>query len=188
VLLSSASSKTAYGTAFLLRRRGREVVGLTSPANVAFASRLGLYDRVVAYDDLSSLPSARPTVYVDLSGSSPLRAAVHRHFDDALRYSCAVGATHWQSLGRAHELPGLQPTPFFTPERVKQRSAQWTAPVLQKRLAEAWSAFLVPVLDPERSWMRIRGGRGPEAVEQAYRAIVAGLALADEGHVLSLNP
>ena len=37
MLLSSASSKTAYGTAFALaQRQGIEVVGLTSPGNLAF--------------------------------------------------------------------------------------------------------------------------------------------------------
>src|SRR5688572_30569061 len=36
IVLSSASSKTAYGAAFELHRTGRQVVGLTSPRNVAF--------------------------------------------------------------------------------------------------------------------------------------------------------
>jgi hypothetical protein len=43
MLLSSASSKTAYGTAFQLAQRdGIEVVGLTSPGNVAFCESPGL--------------------------------------------------------------------------------------------------------------------------------------------------
>jgi hypothetical protein len=40
--LSSASSKTAYGTAFLLRGKAPQVVGLTSVGNVAFTESLGL--------------------------------------------------------------------------------------------------------------------------------------------------
>jgi hypothetical protein len=53
VVLSSASSKTAYGTAFLLRHLAGdgerpEVVGLTSPGNVAFTESLGVYDRVLS--------------------------------------------------------------------------------------------------------------------------------------------
>ena len=50
LVLSSASSKTAYGAAFLLRGNGPEVVGLTSAGNVEFTESLGCYDRVVAYD------------------------------------------------------------------------------------------------------------------------------------------
>ena len=56
LLLSSASSKTAYGTAFqLAQRAGVQVVGLTSQANQAFCESLGCYHRVVAYEDLEQL-------------------------------------------------------------------------------------------------------------------------------------
>jgi hypothetical protein len=47
-LFSSASSKTAYGTAFLLSASGVPVIGLTSAANVAFTEQLGCYERVLA--------------------------------------------------------------------------------------------------------------------------------------------
>jgi uncharacterized protein DUF2855 len=59
---ASASSKTAYGTAFCLAQRRQTpeavtIVGLTSPANVDFTRKLGCYDDVVLYDDIaSSLP------------------------------------------------------------------------------------------------------------------------------------
>jgi hypothetical protein len=51
LLLSSASSKTAYGTAFCLaQRRGSpgapHTVGLTSAGNLAFTQSLGCYDAV----------------------------------------------------------------------------------------------------------------------------------------------
>jgi hypothetical protein len=51
LLLSSASSKTAYGTAFCLaQRRGTagmpRVVGLTSPGNLGFTQDLGCHDEV----------------------------------------------------------------------------------------------------------------------------------------------
>ncbi len=56
IILSSASSKTAFGLAFLLRKnRDVKVTGLTSAANKAFVESLNLYDQVVAYDALDSL-------------------------------------------------------------------------------------------------------------------------------------
>ncbi|HWL88608.1 MAG TPA: DUF2855 family protein, partial [Polyangiaceae bacterium] len=136
LLVSSASSKSAYGTAFLLaQRRGRELVGMTSRRNVDFVTHLGLYDRVLAYEDLASLPAARKTTYIDFTGSPGLRASVHRHFGDALVHDSAIGATHSDALGRDEiALPGPRPVVFFTPARVKQRAAEWTAPVLQQRL------------------------------------------------------
>src|ERR1700727_612335 len=63
VMLSSASSKTAFGLAHLLhRRRGAiRLIGLTSAANAGFVGSLGCYDDVVTYDQLSSLPLNAPT-------------------------------------------------------------------------------------------------------------------------------
>jgi hypothetical protein len=48
VMLSSASSKTAFGLADLLHARGNgiKVIGLTSPANTGFVESLGCYDEV----------------------------------------------------------------------------------------------------------------------------------------------
>src|SRR4029450_5388457 len=44
IVLSSASSKTAYGAAFELHRNGWNVVGLTSPRNLGLSESLGCYD------------------------------------------------------------------------------------------------------------------------------------------------
>ena len=58
VILSSASSKTAYGTAWALSQRPDvQVVGLTSDANEAFCQGLGCYHRVLRYDALGELPA-----------------------------------------------------------------------------------------------------------------------------------
>src|SRR5215468_6531063 len=56
VVLSSASSKTAYGIAFLIaRRRKATVIGLTSRSNREFVEGLGCYDRVLGYEELEHL-------------------------------------------------------------------------------------------------------------------------------------
>src|ERR1700752_4479796 len=50
VMLSSASSKTAFGLAHLLHtRKNVRVIGLTSASNVAFVQSLGCYDEGVNY-------------------------------------------------------------------------------------------------------------------------------------------
>src|SRR4051812_43757557 len=104
-VLSSASSKTAYGTAFLLD--GIHRVGLTSAGNVGFTESLGCYDDVLTYDDVTTLPSDVPMAYVDMAGSRELRVAVHEHFGDALVHDAVVGITHVDELGGGGaELPG----------------------------------------------------------------------------------
>ncbi len=191
VLLSSASSKTAYGTAFCLaQRRGTpgapRVVGLTSAANLDFTRGLGCYDEVLAYDAIDTLAADRATVYVDFSGSAATRAAVHRHFGARLRYSCAVGVTHWTDPPGGQDLPGPRPIFFFAPAQAKQRLAEWGPAGYQQRLASAWSAFMVPVTDPQRPWLRIERGQGRAAIEAVYAALLEGRADPQTGHLLAL--
>src|SRR5262249_4231255 len=49
VVVSSASSKSALGTAYLLAERGLGLVGLTSPGRVESVVDTGVYDRVISY-------------------------------------------------------------------------------------------------------------------------------------------
>jgi hypothetical protein len=191
VLVSSASSKTAYGLGFCLaRRRGEpgipKVVGLTSPANLAFTRGIGCYDDVVAYADVTTLPAGERAVYVDMSGDAALRAAVHGHWGERLAYSCSVGGTHWQALGGGKGLPGPRPVLFFAPAQIKKRVAEWGAIGLQQRLASAWQGFLERVADPQAPWLRVVSATGREAVQSTYSALLDGRVAASQGRVLAL--
>jgi hypothetical protein len=191
VVLSSASSKTAYGTAHCLAlRRGTpsavQVVGLTSPANLAFTQSLGCYDQVLNYDAVATLPADAPSVYVDFSGSVAVRASVHAHWADKLMYSCSVGGTHWDALGSGKGLPGPRPTLFFAPAQIKKRHADWGAAGLQQRIAAAWQGFMKPVTDKEHPWLQVVRGGGQAEVTNTYLALLEGKVRPQEGHVLSL--
>ena len=169
-MIASASSKTAYGLAFCLSRRGRpgarpRIVGLTSARNVAFTRGLGCYDDVVDYDDLAAAAVEEPVVYVDMSGDVALREVVHRRWGDRLAYSCSVGATHWQVLGNAKGLPGPRPVMFFAPAQAQKRIADWGATEFHARLAAAWDEFVARVGDPDRPWLRVSCGEGRDAVQ-----------------------
>jgi len=192
VLVSSASSKTAYGLAWALslRRDGPEVIALTSARNVDFVTRLGCYDRVVTYDALESIDAATPVAYVDFAGDRALRSRLHRHFGDAMRVSLAVGASHVDASTPGpddRDLPGAKTSFFFAPAQIKKRSDEWGADGFQRRFADAWHAFVARVGDPGRPWIRVVEAAGPEAVESVYRALLEGRAQADEGHVVSLR-
>ncbi len=197
VMLSSASSKTAYGLAWQLSLRrpdGPEVIGLTSPGNVRFVESLGCYDRVVTYDAIAAVSSPvdanLPVVYVDFAGDRVLRANLHRHFCDAMRYSCAVGSSHWDAERAGDEgepLPGAKPTFFFAPAQIKKRSAEWGAEGFQRRFADAWHAFTARVVDPAKPWMNITHGEGVAAVERVYRDLLDGRAKPDEGRIVAMR-
>ena len=194
VLLSSASSKTAYGTAFCLaQRRGQagalRIVGLTSAANVGFTKALGCYDEVLAYDALpGALDVTTSAVYVDFSGSAGLRRTVHEAFGERLAHSCSVGGTHWTDLsakGGNRDLPGPRPTLFFAPAQASKRMEQWGPAGLQQRLGAAWVEFMKPVTSAQPPWLTVVTHRGPQEAEAVYRALLDGHAAPQEGHMLS---
>ncbi len=186
MLLSSASSKTAYGTAFqMAQRQGLEVVGLTSPDNVAFCESLGCYHRVLRYDQLAHIEPHAPSVYVDFAGNADVRKAVHTHCT-GLRFSSAIGGTHVTSLGSGKGLPGPQATLFFAPAQIKKRSAEWGAPVLGQRLLHAWQAFITQVAQPSPPWLTVQHHQGGAAVQAVYGQILAGRGDPRLGHMLSL--
>lgn len=181
LLLSSASSKTAYGTAFLLAGANLEVVALTSAPNAAFCASLGCYDRVLTYDDVASLDAATPTAYVDLAGSTPLRRALHEQLGSSLVLDLVVGVTH-QDSSPAGTLRGARPSVFFAPERMRQRSAQWGRAGLDERFGAAWRRF-VPAVE---QWVEVSVSHGPAALEDVWAEVAGGTSDPRTGHVVVL--
>lgn len=194
VLLSSASSKTAVGTAYSLALRratpgAPKIVGLTSAGNAKFTRSLGCYDSVLLYEELPLLSAQVPTVYVDFSGDADLRRRVHTHFGERLMFSSSIGGTHWEALGSARDLPGPRPTLFFAPAQAKLRSspppAGWGSAELQRRIAAAWAAFIHQVAAGD--WVQIVERRSAQAALGAYEQLLAGHTDARQGLILSMQ-
>lgn len=186
LLLSSASSKTAYGTAFQLAQRpGIEVIGLTSPANVAFCDSLGCYSRVLTYDQLDQISADAACIYVDFAGNAALRHAIHSRFS-GLKYSCSIGGTHVDELGSARDLPGPRATLFFAPAQIKKRGADWGPAGLSRRLVQAWQTFSQRATQAPSPWLLAQHHQGADAVATAYQQVLAGKGDPRIGHILTL--
>jgi hypothetical protein len=146
LVVTSASSKTAMGLASVARQSspGIRRLGLTSRGNVGFVEASGLYDEVVAYDDLERLPVVR-SVSVDFAGNAELLARIHRHFEDALAHSALVGATHIEArsvFGGSDPLPGPKPQLFFAPDHAVAFFKAHGLLEGGKLVAAAWRDFL----------------------------------------------
>jgi hypothetical protein len=187
MLLSSASSKTATATAAQLARRSDvEVVGLTSAANVAFCESLGVYNRVLTYDQLDALPAETACVYVDFAGNAGLRQAIHTRFA-RLAHSASIGGTHIEGLGGARDLPGPKATLFFAPAQAHKRVADWGGAEFNRRLVGAWHDFRTRVSDPAAPWLVVQTHRGAEEVVAAYATVLGGRGDPRHGHMLAFD-
>lgn len=183
VVLSSASSKTALGVAYLLsQNHDVEVIGLTSPGNRAFVESTGYYDRVVTYDDIASIPADLAVVFVDMAGNAKVIADLHNHFRDAMKYSCVVGGTHWEARGVEKALPGPKPVFFFAPTQIAKRTQDWGPGGIEQRYGAKWKAFLGSV----DHWMKVVPGAGASEIGHVYLGMLDGKVAPDEGHMLAL--
>jgi hypothetical protein len=181
IVLSSASSKTAYGAAFELHHQGREVVGLTSPRNVAFTESLGCYDWVIPYDGVEQLSPDVPTLYADLAGDADLTAALRERLGAALVHEVVVGVTH-KEAAPAGTLAETGPGMFFAPDQMRKRIGEWGREGLDTRFAEAWRTFSPVVED----WVDVVVQHGPDALERVWHEVQSGRADPRTGNVLTL--
>ena len=174
LIVTSASSKTAMGLASVARQcsPGIRRIGLTSKGNVGFVAASGLYDEVVAYDDLERLPVVR-SVSVDFAGDADLLARIHRHFEDALAHSALVGATHIEArsvFGKGEPLPGPKPALFFAPDHAVAFYKAHGAEEGGKLVAAAWREFLKVA----EGTVAIERHEGLEAARTVFLAMVGG--------------
>lgn len=190
VVLSSASSKTAFGLAHLIAARAEAggqrptVVGLTSAGNRDFVDQLGFYDQIVTYDELSAADSMfagdRPTVYVDMAGDGAVRHAVHTQ-RPGLTASVQVGGTHWGDLNGPSDLPGPAPALFFAPDQIVKRRDDWGPGGVEERFAIAWESFL-PIIDP---LVEVVEATGTDEIAQVWKSVLDGTAPPHHGYVLA---
>jgi hypothetical protein len=185
VILSSASSKTAFGLAHLLHARGNglRVIGLTSLANGAFVRSLGCYDDIIAYDAIETLDATSPAVFVDMAGNADIRARLHRHLGDSIKHSIRIGMTHQDGDGDVPDLPGPKPAWFFAPDQIRKRAREWGPGGIESRLGASWQHF-APLLDRA---LPLVDGRGPDAVRRVYLDTLRGRIPPDQGHMLAMT-
>jgi len=177
VVLTSASSKTAYGLAHLLGKRSLRTIGLTSAARRVWVEGLGLYDEVLAYDHLDDLRVAGAAVVVDFAGDASVLRRVRAQLGDAVVRSILVGFTHWQA--EADEKPEPEPGSefFFAPDELARHGREFG-----RVYAAAWQHF-APVAERALHVERIMGG---DELVRVYRDLLSGRADPAVGYVVSL--
>jgi hypothetical protein len=186
MLLSSASSKTAYGTAFMLaQRKGIEVVGLTSVGNVAFCESLGCYHRVLNYEHLDQLAADTACIYIDFAGNAALRSAVHHRFSvwPTAAPSGARMSANWAVRGICRD-----PRRACSSRRRRSRSAR--ASGVSTAWARVWCRDGVG-FSPGCPTHRHRGSTlrhgGTDVLATVYRQVLQGKGDPRQGHIVQLR-
>ena len=177
LLISSASSKTALGTAQLLKDQKQErnasykVIGLTSANKVSKVLATECYDQVLSYDSLSELDINCNYWLLDFAANGKLITDLTTVLGDKLSKVTLIGATDW----RAQEKPNpkaLGAEIFFAPARVKLRQSEWGHGVFLDNYAKAWQGFARKV----NNTFYEQHYTGSEAITQLYLDTLHGKA------------
>ena len=169
VILTSASSKTAYGAAHLLMKhkveRGLDyqVIGLTSASNKTFTQALGCYDQVLSYDEIAKLGRDKVSWVLDFAGNKSLLLNLQQQFSNNLGKLVLIGST---DVDAQQDKPGghLDSEFFFAPSQVKKRSGEWGHAGFAERYAKAWQSFAVHM----NGKVAVAEYSGAKAIEALY--------------------
>ncbi|MEP4891893.1 MAG: DUF2855 family protein [Aliiglaciecola sp.] len=175
IVLTSASSKTAYGAAYLLKQHCKErglnynVVGLTSASNKAFTEKTACYDQVLDYQDFATLDKNANTIVLDFSGNKPLLLDLQEHLNTSMQKMIYIGVTDVESQAKSYagELHGEF---FFAPTQVNKRMKEWGGKGFMQRYAVDWGGFSKH-MEPLLSTTNIAG---VEAIQKIYLDGLAG--------------
>lgn len=169
IILTSASSKTAYGAAHLLAKhkaqRGLDyqVIGLTSASNQAFTQDLDCYDQVLSYDDISQLGKDNVSWVLDFAGNKSLLLGLQKQFADNLGKLVLIGST---DVDAQQDKPDghLDSEFFFAPSQIKKRTGEWGHGGVAERYAKAWQSFALHMNEK----VAVAQYVGAEAIEGLY--------------------
>lgn len=185
ILISSASSKTAFSLAYNIKQRLQkesgthvQLVALTSKGNTAFTTGLGLYDAVYDYDSLTSVLLAENQkgswLYIDVAGNDALNTRVFTHLDKRLAAAIALGVTNLSpSAPEASAFKGasaptssvLELEQFFLPEWLTLRRQQLPMSTMITLQVTAWAGLMRDCA----AWVKIGRVSGGEEVVEAYK-------------------
>jgi hypothetical protein len=169
VILTSASSKTAYGAAHLLMKHKAErglnyqVIGLTSASNKGFTQDLDCYDQVLSYDDIAPLGEDELSWVLDFAGNKSLLLNLQKQFVDNLDKLVLIGST---DVDAQQDKPDghLDSEFFFAPSQVKRRTGEWGHAGFAERYAKAWQSFAMHMNDK----VAVAEYSGAKAIEALY--------------------
>lgn len=189
LLVSSASSKTAYGTAYCLKQNNTDchLVALTSPQNIGFVRGLACYDEVLPYTEMTKAGSNLATTYVDFSGNEDLRTSVHTHFGNNLAYDCFAGSAQNTEILQDLDQPGPKAKVFFAPVQIRKRNKDYGPAELTRQFSAAQNSFIAHVAAETPPWMRIVEHVGVVAAANLVTDLHAGRCAADIGNVIRID-
>jgi hypothetical protein len=184
IVMTSAASKTAIGTAMAVRELlpAAALVGMTSSSSRDFVEGTGAFDLVVDYARHGEIAADVPTVVIDLAGDGARLANLVEHLGASLRHCLRVGFTHGGGLVGMAPADGLG-TMFMAPDHIRKRARDWGPGEFDARATSFWRR----AAETSQSWLKIAYVDSLPACEGVFHALRTGRAPVDHGYIVWPN-
>ena len=182
VIIISASSKTSIGLAYGIddSASAPNLIGMTSTRNHEFVNKLGVYQQVINYGDLSQLNSKLKTVIVDMAGNAEQLKAIEQHMAGNLTYCLQVGLTHWDETSVTSPLTDTDSEMFFAPGHIQKRITQWGA----KEFDRQSMTFMAKSSQRSAPWLTFTTIEGIEQMTEVYADVCNGVLAPEKGIII----
>ena len=185
VILTSASSKTALGIAYMLKinkdQDHKTIIGLTSHRNVEFVQGTGFYDQVISYEDIRDQLIKNKSIVIDLAGNGTLLNTLDEILRDQLLFISMIGLTDWKgrSAFRAHEKSKF----FFAPSQAQKVYKEWGAQKANNMIAQELKEFIQVAED----WIDLSYIENHEDLAMLYHEMLVGHVNPQMGYIVSIE-
>jgi hypothetical protein len=185
LVIGSASSKTAIGLAYAIDSDAAApgAIGLTSQRNLEFVRELGIYKEGIAYDDLSKIDEALPTVIVDMSGNLDVLKHLYSHLGENMKHCVNVGLTHWDKQAGSGGYTFERSEFFFAPSHIQQRLKDWGP----DGFAQRTSTFMAETIGKCSDWLNLTTLDGLEGLSDNYSDVCDGRIAPQTGLIVRIQ-
>ena len=188
ILITSASSKTAYGLAAVLHERKLAgdykpgVIALTSAGNVDFVKGLEIYDDVINYSDLAQLDNTKRTTIIDFTGNQKMLKQIAKALGDKHAYTSLIGAVQNDRL-EDEENAEKHGQFFFAPIQAQKCVKR----LGNEEFTKLYSSQLSKFIERAKHWIELESLDGPEEVEKKYIDLLKNSPPPEKGYVASIK-
>ncbi len=182
IVITSASSKTALGLAFMLYKNKPQnqlnIIGLTSEKNVNFVKIAGFYDSVFIYKEVDQKLTQGATTIVDMAGNEKLLVKIYHVLGDNLKFVSKIGITDWTAAALNSKIPMAKF--FFAPAYAEEFYKMHGAKEANSRITESMISFI----QRAKEWIRIKKIENYEDLQKIYLDLVNGKMDPSQGYII----
>jgi len=182
MIITSASSKTSLGLAYMLsenrNEHGKKIIGLTSKGNLDFVKETGFYDEVIPYDNVDDSIRNIESVIIDMAGNGQLLWNIYQKLDKQLKHVCKIGLTDWTKASMDNKIPVAKF--FFAPTYAQAFFKEHGPKEANKMIMAAMFSFIKKASE----WTEISHINSYEDLQNMFVAMAKGKVDPSKGYVM----